>query len=905
MDGTSGTLDIVPNPTGLDRTHLLMNKFRGGQDDTDYQRVSEKIGEFLQLIRDEDPYAWIRKHHYTKDKLRIERLSRNKYLAMEDCYINLAIVVHQSDKNAGSSEGSSTMQRQLKIETPEYDLIELAKLFDPCHGSATRPTRILIRGRAGVGKTTLCKKIVHDFHSMDRWTDMFKRVLWVPLRKLEQLPDRVYNLESLFFHSLFETHGETAVRGRLARELSTIVEAEGRHGTLFILDGLDEISELLNSNHAAFDFLTQLLNSPNAIITTRPHGIGLAGLKEADLELETIGFLPDQVEDYLRAIFKESPSLMRQVQSFLGDRPLVKSLVRIPIQLDALCSTWDEGTASQRIESMTDLYYAIELKLWKKDTSLQNARTRPMIRQARSEMPLIEFMAFAGLSNEVISFDSTHRDRVYDEYLKHLPEGSKSEQESLPEDKLARVPFLRTSDSSLYNHNTTYHFLHLTYQEYFAAHYFVQRWKVGSDLIRFDRELKRCGEITPGAFLHEHKVDQRYNIFWRFVAGLLKDEGQSHVTRFFDAITQERDSIISERERLQVGFTMTERQWLITHQHQQLLMYCLSEASEDMPQRQQLEDELAEWVLLETQPCQSAQTLRFKMLRWMLCEVEFPVMALCKVLQVTTHSSLKVNILNTRQVLFGLGSSSRITYSVVEALKDPHSWVRPVALGVLLQQPNKSSVTWTAMTQVLRDEDLDARVHASCSHIPTKRRASVPESFWMAWRKLLWDEDPEVASNALASISLLNSTKATWKAIADFLCAANVERVQKTVEGVAKWCTLSSDEWARFLDMLEDDEHSKTRVVVFNSWQPIQTYRSRAEGNWELIERMLAHKDGRTREMAIRKVLNKAAIPREMLAAMPEEILAAIVRLQKDEDVGVSAAAKEAVAYEQPSHNLR
>lgn len=75
----------------------------------------------------------------------------------------------------------------------------------------------------------------------------------------------------LLFNIYFERHQHGH---RLARELGSAVDADATtnsRGTLFSLDGLDEVSELLDSGHTASSFLTELMNSPNVIITTRPH----------------------------------------------------------------------------------------------------------------------------------------------------------------------------------------------------------------------------------------------------------------------------------------------------------------------------------------------------------------------------------------------------------------------------------------------------------------------------------------------------------------------------------------------------------------------------------------------------------------------------------------------------------
>jgi len=83
-----------------------------------------------------------------------------------------------------------------------------------------------------------------------------------------------------------------------------------------------------------------------------------------------------------------------------------------------------------------------------------------------TEMKLLEFLAFTGLVNNTIEFNQDNRDKVY-------------EQPSLPgmsDDILDRVSFLHTSDPSADHEVRNYYFLHLTFQGFFAAQYFVCCW---------------------------------------------------------------------------------------------------------------------------------------------------------------------------------------------------------------------------------------------------------------------------------------------------------------------------------------------------------------------------------------------------------------------------------------------
>lgn len=126
------------------------------------------------------PDAWIQNEYY-QDKLNIVRLSGD-HLSMDQCYINLAIVETSnrkadrlkegsdeekgSEEEEGSDEADSTPQylpfsilARQKVGMPDKTAqVEFASLFNDRKGPQSKtikPRRILIRGRAGVGKTTL------------------------------------------------------------------------------------------------------------------------------------------------------------------------------------------------------------------------------------------------------------------------------------------------------------------------------------------------------------------------------------------------------------------------------------------------------------------------------------------------------------------------------------------------------------------------------------------------------------------------------------------------------------------------------------------------------------------------------------------------------------------------------
>ncbi|KAK4061218.1 uncharacterized protein Triagg1_10390 [Trichoderma aggressivum f. europaeum] len=776
VDSSSATLDIVPHPLPLDRSHVMMNKFEDPED-PDYKCVAAKIEEILQNIRAnsllDDADAWIRNKHYTADKLKIERLSGD-LLSMDQCYINL-VVVEQRDQDARRSKGGygttspfSLFNRQ-KVETPEKAIqVKLETIFNQRRGrdgNLIQPRRIMIRGRAGVGKTTLCKKIIHEFTrgTWSEWNNLFDRVLWVPLRNLKLKERREiagYNFEQLFAHEYFSLSSEKA---EFARELFLAYELEletKSSRTLFLLDGLDEVSQDIGEGSMS-DFLNELLKQPNIIVTSRPSGKMLLGM---DLELETIGFYPDQVKDYIEKVFTDPKTIeidmgtVNKVWTFLQNHWLIQGLVRIPIQLDALCYSWKD-IRSDMPATMSALYQTIELSLWKKDVlrlkkthgenpvtagHIQAASRRKIEEFVQDEILFLESLAFTGLHDDVIEFEQNHLNRISDSIRNFLPDKT-----------VPCLSFLRTSNPSSEDRNRSYHFIHLTFQEYFAARYFVRQWVAGAPLNCIQLSSGKIDKSEPVKFFQRHKYTARYDILWRFVAGLLdtkREEDDGKIAEFFQKIEEEPLDFLGPT-------------------HQRLVMHCLSEVLSDFPVRVHLERHLAKWIVFEGEFTQSE-------ILHLASEMELPEQSLSAAFREGSHD-VKASILQslkkrptfpvsiTKEVvswlehdkgfsriatitaLKQLSLPAEILDFVATRLKDKTGYVRKAAAVVLGKQANLPNEILEGLAAQLKDEDEAARLAA----VEALGRQSLPNEILMDLVTQFEDKDRFIRQATATALS--------------------------------------------------------------------------------------------------------------------------------------------------------
>ncbi|KAK7996439.1 hypothetical protein PG989_004479 [Apiospora arundinis] len=500
----------------------------------------------------------LRNFYTDKDqgRLDVQRLDHNKCLPMAQCYINLAIVEGGEDSSNNTPAPFSTRRRLDIWEAQGASSVALPDLFKPkadeTPGSIA-PKRVLIRGKAGVGKSTLCKRIVFDHIHKGMWDDIVDRVIWLPLRELKGRDPWTFGLQELLLARYFSGSEDK----KLLVDALCDESDENESRTLFVLDGLDEMQG------DAPDILKHLAGRPRVIITTRPHAYNTNVIQKLDREVETLGFNGSQVKEYIEKVM---PGQATNVHAFLDTHPTVEGLMRIPVQLDAFCYSFEANDAirTSAPRTMTELYVVIERVIWRKDvvylaqnrvsgtTQISEGKAQGMAwsdikRFVQGERTALQSLGFVGMCSNMVEFSVEYLDELWDHRIKEVTKFFPAHSETPTYGALYKLSFLRTPSRS--SPASSYHFLHLTYQEYFAAQYFVQHWPKST--------LPEI-ELSAYAFLQREKYNPRYNIMWRFVAGLLHKEGLAKAKEFFQAIEDEPYDLF--------GLA-----------HQRLVMHCLAE----------------------------------------------------------------------------------------------------------------------------------------------------------------------------------------------------------------------------------------------------------------------------------------------------------------------------------------
>ncbi|KAF9356583.1 hypothetical protein BGX26_005082, partial [Mortierella sp. AD094] len=314
---------------------------------------------------------------------------------------------------------------------------------------------------------------------------------------------------------------------------------------------------------------------------------------------------------------------------------------------------------------MTGLHQLMVRKLWCKDAvrlgksaggntitpnQINKLRPKNIDKLMATEIQHLGYLAFKGLENNYqTEFD----------------------EEALLDTMMILMNPYSSEDISL----QAWYFLHLTFQEFFAATWIAQRLKVKkANSAGTSPMMKTIGETT--AFVQKHKYDPRYEIVWWMVAGLLEGDA---LKGFFDIIQGGPQDMLGGR-------------------HQQLLASCLKEARSQLdhtmkPRSKKSEAKTDHFNIRETFQfdftCRSRADQDFARQDWHVRSSAAKALGSQSTLSESAiHgliSALQDNDNVRDSAAKALGAQSTLSESAIQglivALQDENSWYSAEALG--------------------------------------------------------------------------------------------------------------------------------------------------------------------------------------------------------------------------------
>ncbi len=513
----------------------------------------------------------------------IKHLLNETRQLIADSFINIALVKGEDHAQKEKSYISEQLREQRlssyeDIHRPK-ELINLSALLDQGRPDAKQTgAKLLIEGRAGIGKTTLCQYLAHQWalaygssgHEFYSWSQQFAAVIWLPLRNLIEAKEDITLASFIYWHCLTLDQQKRVYLPWLERQLIAL-EKSHPLSILYLLDGYDEVDNNLPEKSQRRGLLNDLLQKPYCLLTSRPHRFSTKVWKSPYQHLETIGFLNENIPIYIQRFFRDFGGEKKadMVITALNANPNIKSVAHVPILLELICTVWkakslkeEKQTAVATTITMTSLYQQVILYLLRRylvgyylpnhQGDLKRAETyvnalsdQEIITGSpcKEQLAFLEDAGWLTMVNNKLEITAENSKNLIEEhgFLRETSDAKKERQQIRVLEgifkELGLLKPIGESKTDLLEQN--YCFIHLTFQEFFAARSLVNRLQRVSD----EKSAQQNENIEDNTwmFIKTHCMEQRYEMVFWFAAGLLQDRPALLEKYFSVLINQPKD----------------------------------------------------------------------------------------------------------------------------------------------------------------------------------------------------------------------------------------------------------------------------------------------------------------------------------------------------------------------------
>ena len=416
---------------------------------------------------------WLVQFHSKMDIEQLDPNARAYHVPLPEVYIPIETynpfhqakderMMKERDKK-GMLEG---LEKSDESKEPQY--IDIEELLG-------RKECILLRGPAGMGKTTLVKHLAYTITQGQGTVSLcgylpivvFLKDLW-PIYK-NQLPAKRTGVVITFL-SLLKIYLETRVP-KLKPEI--VEHFMSRDRALFLLDGLDEVPEQLRRGlvEIAADFRLENKNN-RFLLTGRPHGIDTAATQHFGTFLRDIEPLDNEkvkafVSDWFRVVSGQAKGLAEMTAAeMIGDivvNPYVSVFTQNPLLLTGVCILYldNKRLPDQRAE----LYRRIV------DNMISRRFHHLMGTEEASRIDdFLKFLAFHMQERNIKSIDVGEAKQLLKKVFRQseeTPAQYNRRIDNLFEEIEPRCGLLKRPGEG------EVEFLHLTFQEFLAARYML------------------------------------------------------------------------------------------------------------------------------------------------------------------------------------------------------------------------------------------------------------------------------------------------------------------------------------------------------------------------------------------------------------------------------------------------
>ena len=363
-------------------------------------------------------------------------------------YINLALIKQENIHKAGQY-GRCTIRGDMDDIYKDKESIT----YDKALGCLSSGAYLLIEGRPGSGKTTLIHKFCQNWARKEITMTHVRLLFLIHLRGFCSKP----NIGLCDLIGCYFSGSDVEVIEKYANEHQGL-------GLCFVLDGLDEYMPQKKDAYIYELIRKSVLPKSVVIVASRP-AAAADFRKGTTMQIEVLGFLSDEIYDYIENYTFSSPSKSHTgLIQYLDEHPNVLHMCYLPIHACMVCFLYD-NLESDLPQTETSIYaeftkFTMLRMLYRDDSNTD------MCIESLNDLPEPHNQLYDSICKLAFEMTKTSKQVMTQTEVKHffhLQPTDKDCMGLITVDKMAMMCGFQN----------LYTFLHLTFQEFLSAFYII------------------------------------------------------------------------------------------------------------------------------------------------------------------------------------------------------------------------------------------------------------------------------------------------------------------------------------------------------------------------------------------------------------------------------------------------